>query len=77
MRVGTWKKDMTIIQSAIQALDVPAPLFQAGLPIYAAAMSLGMEEDDTAAVFEVLEKMSGSKPLGQSPGKPGLKKGRR
>lgn len=77
MRVGTWKKDMTIIQSAIQALDVPAPLFQAGLPIYAAAMSLGMEEDDTAAVFEVLQTMSGTKPLEKSRSKPRLKKGQR
>jgi putative dehydrogenase len=69
MRVGIWKKDMTIIQSAIQALDVPAPLFQAGLPIYAAAMSLGMEADDTAAVYEVLEKMSKPGKTNQSPKK--------
>ena len=69
MRVGIWKKDMTIIQSAIQALDVPAPLFQAGLPIYAAAMSLGMEADDTAAVYEVLEKMSKPGETNQSPKK--------
>lgn len=59
MRVGIWKKDMTIIQSALQALNVPAPLFQASLSIYAAAMASGMEADDTAAVYEVLEKMTG------------------
>jgi 3-hydroxyisobutyrate dehydrogenase-like beta-hydroxyacid dehydrogenase len=59
MKVGIWKKDMTIIQSAVQALDVPTPLFSASLPIYAAAMALGMEADDTAAVYEVLERMTG------------------
>jgi len=60
MKVGIWKKDMTIIQSAVQALDVPTPLFSASLPIYAAAMALGMEADDTAAVYEVLERMTGA-----------------
>nr|UOZ96315.1 2-hydroxy-3-oxopropionate reductase [Cupriavidus sp.] len=59
MKVGIWKKDMTIIQSVLQALNVPSPLFQASLPIYAAAMSQGLEADDTAAVFEVLEKLAG------------------
>jgi putative dehydrogenase len=59
MKVGIWKKDMTIIQSVLQSLDVPAPLFQASLPIYAAAMSLGMQADDTAAVYEVLERLTG------------------
>jgi putative dehydrogenase len=59
MKVGIWKKDMTIIQSVLQALNVPAPLFQASLPIYAAAMSQGLEAEDTAAVFEVLEKLAG------------------
>jgi 3-hydroxyisobutyrate dehydrogenase-like beta-hydroxyacid dehydrogenase len=59
MRVGIWKKDMTIIQSVVQALNVPAPLFQASLPVYAAAMAQGLEDDDTAAVFEVLEGLTG------------------
>jgi hypothetical protein len=59
MRVGIWKKDMTIIQSVVQALNVPAPLFQASLPVYAAAMAQGLEEDDTAAVYEVLEGLTG------------------
>jgi hypothetical protein len=59
MKVGIWKKDMTIIQTVLQSLDIPAPLFQASLPIYAAAMSQGLEADDTAAVFEVLERLAG------------------
>lgn len=67
MKVGIWKKDMTIIQSVLQALNLPAPLFQASLPIYAAAMSQGLEADDTAAVFEVLEKLAGR----GAPGKAG------
>jgi 3-hydroxyisobutyrate dehydrogenase-like beta-hydroxyacid dehydrogenase len=35
-----------------------APLFAATVPIYNAAMALGHAEHDTAAVFDVLSKMS-------------------
>jgi 3-hydroxyisobutyrate dehydrogenase-like beta-hydroxyacid dehydrogenase len=38
--------------------QVPAPLFAASVPVYNAAMALGHAEHDTAAVFDVLSKMS-------------------
>jgi L-threonate 2-dehydrogenase len=59
MKVGTWQKDMRLIQEALQRTDTPAPLFSASLPIYNAAMALGHGEDDTAAVYSVLEHMIG------------------
>jgi 3-hydroxyisobutyrate dehydrogenase-like beta-hydroxyacid dehydrogenase len=59
MKVGIWQKDMRLIQEALQRTDTPAPLFSASLPIYNAAMALGHAEDDTAAVYSVLEHMIG------------------
>ena len=59
MKVGIWQKDMRLIHEALQRTDTPAPLFSASLPIYNAAMALGHAEDDTAAVFSVLEHMVG------------------
>jgi 3-hydroxyisobutyrate dehydrogenase-like beta-hydroxyacid dehydrogenase len=58
MRVGIWQKDMQLIAAALAAAQVPAPLFAATVPIYNAAMALGHAEHDTAAVFDVLSKMS-------------------
>lgn len=60
MKVGIWQKDMRLIQEALQRTDTPAPLFSATLPIYNAAMALGHAEDDTAAVYSVLEHMIGA-----------------
>jgi L-threonate 2-dehydrogenase len=60
MKVGIWQKDMRLIQEALQRTDTPAPLFSATLPIYNAAMALGHADDDTAAVYSVLEHMIGA-----------------
>src|SRR5262249_6176241 len=59
MKVGIWQKDMRLIQEALQRTETPAPLFSASLPVYNAAMALGHGEDDTAAVYAVLEHMIG------------------
>jgi L-threonate 2-dehydrogenase len=61
MRMSTWQKDMDVIGSFAQAIGAPTPLFSATLPIYAAAMSMGHGNDDTAAVCAVLESMAGVK----------------
>lgn len=58
MKVGIWQKDMQLIAAALAAAQVPAPLFAATVPVYNAAMALGHAEHDTAAVFDVLLKMS-------------------
>jgi L-threonate 2-dehydrogenase len=59
MKVSTWQKDMRLINDALQYADTPAPLFSATLPIYNAAMALGHGMDDTAAVYAVLERLTG------------------
>ncbi|MDB5900585.1 MAG: hypothetical protein JWP41_4187 [Ramlibacter sp.] len=65
MKVGVWQKDMRLIQEALQRTDTPAPLFAASMPIYNAAMALGHAEDDTAAVYSVLEHMVGGRRKGK------------
>ena len=61
MKVSIWQKDMNVIGHFAQALGAPTPLFSATLPIYAAAMSTGYAEQDTAATCAVLEAMAGIK----------------
>ena len=58
MKVGIWQKDMKLIAAALAEAQVPAPLFAATVPVYNAAMALGHAEHDTAAVFDVLSRMS-------------------
>jgi len=58
MKVEVWQKDMKLIAAALRETGVPAPLFAATVPVYDAAMSMGHAKHDTAAVFDVLERMS-------------------
>ena len=58
MKVSVWQKDMKLIAQALVDMQVPAPLFSATIPIYNAAMGMGHEHNDTAAVFDVLSSMS-------------------
>jgi 3-hydroxyisobutyrate dehydrogenase-like beta-hydroxyacid dehydrogenase len=59
MKVSIWQKDMDVIESFAQALGAPTPLFSATLPIYAAALSSGYAEQDTAWTCAVLEAKAG------------------
>ncbi len=58
MKVEVWQKDMQLIAAALRQAGVPAPLFAATVPIYDAAMGMGHAQHDTAAVFDVLDRMS-------------------
>jgi 3-hydroxyisobutyrate dehydrogenase-like beta-hydroxyacid dehydrogenase len=58
MKNFVWQKDMKLIGEALQAAGCPAPLFSASIPIYIAAVASGHGEHDTAAVYEVLERMA-------------------
>ena len=60
MTLGVWQKDMTIIAEFARAVGCPTPLFAATVPIYAAAIAMGRESEDTAAVCAVLKKGSGA-----------------
>lgn len=58
MKVSVWQKDMKLIAQALTEANIPAPLFAATVPLYNAAMGMGHAENDTAAVFDVLSRMS-------------------
>jgi 3-hydroxyisobutyrate dehydrogenase/glyoxylate/succinic semialdehyde reductase len=56
MKVSTWKKDMAIIAEFADDVGCATPLFTLTQPVYTQAMAMGLGDQDTAAVFEVLKK---------------------
>jgi len=61
MKIDVWQKDLDIIGAFAASLDCPAPLFDAAVEPYRAAMDQGLAKKDTAAVCVVLEKAAGLK----------------
>jgi 3-hydroxyisobutyrate dehydrogenase-like beta-hydroxyacid dehydrogenase len=58
MKIGLWQKDMDVIGDFAKKLKVKTPLFTATEAIYRKARKSGLDEQDTAAVCTVLEKMA-------------------
>jgi L-threonate 2-dehydrogenase len=56
MKVSTWKKDMAIIAEFAENVGCATPMFTLTQPVYTQAMAMGLGDQDTAAVFEVLKK---------------------
>jgi putative dehydrogenase len=56
MKVSTWKKDMAIIAEFADDVGCATPLFAQTQPVYAEALAMGLGDQDTASVFEVLKK---------------------
>ncbi|MFH1343538.1 MAG: NAD(P)-dependent oxidoreductase [Pseudomonadota bacterium] len=56
MKVSMWQKDMAIIAEFAAAVGCATPLFTLTQPVYAQAMAMGLGEQDTASVFEVLKE---------------------
>jgi L-threonate 2-dehydrogenase len=56
MKVSIWQKDMAVIAEFADEVGCATPLFALTQPIYAKAMAMGLGDQDTAAVFEVLHK---------------------
>src|ERR1700754_397438 len=55
-KVSTRKKDMAIIAEFAEDVGCTTPLFTLTQPVYTEAMAMGLGDQDTAAVFEVLKK---------------------
>ena len=62
MKVSTWKKDMAIIAEFADDVGCVTPLFTLTQPVYTQAMAMGLGDQDTASVFEVLKKTIVSPP---------------
>jgi L-threonate 2-dehydrogenase len=56
MKVSIWKKDMAVIAEFADEVGCVTPLFTLTQPVYTQAMAMGLGEQDTASVFEVLKK---------------------
>jgi 3-hydroxyisobutyrate dehydrogenase/glyoxylate/succinic semialdehyde reductase len=56
MKVSTWKKDMAIIAEFADDVGCSTPLFTLTQPVYSEAMAMGLGDQDTASVFEVLKR---------------------
>lgn len=59
MKVEVYQKDIDIIGDYAARLNIPTPLFDASKQFYAAAMSQGYAQQDTASICAVLEQMAG------------------
>jgi 3-hydroxyisobutyrate dehydrogenase/glyoxylate/succinic semialdehyde reductase len=56
MQVSIWRKDMAVIAEFADEVGCVTPLFTLTQPVYAEAMAMGLGDQDTASVFEVLKK---------------------
>ena len=56
MKISMWKKDMAIIAEFAADVGCETPLFTRTQPVYSEAMTMGLGDQDTASVFEVLKK---------------------
>jgi putative dehydrogenase len=61
MKISVWQKDMDVIGGFARNIGVPTPMFDASSTIYTKARRSGYDDQDTAAVCAVLEKMAGVK----------------
>ena len=64
MKVSTWKKDMAIIAEFAGDVGCETPLFTLRQPVYSQAITMGLGDQDTASVFEVLKKTLLTAPKG-------------
>jgi L-threonate 2-dehydrogenase len=62
MRVSTWKKDMAIIAEFADDVGCATPLFTLTQGVYTQALAMGLGDQDTASVFEVLKTTLVSEP---------------
>lgn len=56
MKVSMWQKDMAIIAEFAAEIGCATPMFTLTQPVYAQAMAMGLGDQDTASVFEVLKE---------------------
>jgi putative dehydrogenase len=61
MKISIWQKDMDVIGGFARKIRVPTPMFDASSAVYTKARKSGYDDQDTAAVCAVLEKMAGVK----------------
>ncbi|MFN7086856.1 MAG: NAD(P)-dependent oxidoreductase [Burkholderiales bacterium] len=76
MKVEVYQKDIDIIGDYAAQVHCPTPLFDASRQFYAAALSQGHAQHDTAAICSVLEQMAGNPRRSRTPTRRKAKKTR-
>lgn len=56
MKLDVWQKDMALIKEFAEQLGASTPLFEVTQPLYEAANTAGLGDQDTAAVHEILNR---------------------
>src|SRR5947207_7863729 len=69
MKISIWRKDMAVIADFAEEVGCTTPLFALTQPIYEEAMTMGLGDQDTASVFEVLKKTIITNPKSSKPGR--------
>lgn len=57
MKLDVWQKDLALIGAFAREHRAATPLFDATLPLYAAAVRAGLGPQDTAAVYRILKEI--------------------
>jgi 3-hydroxyisobutyrate dehydrogenase-like beta-hydroxyacid dehydrogenase len=60
MKMDVYSKDLQLIMDQARDMKCPVPLMAASLPFYFAALAQGRDKQDTAALFAVLQQMTGA-----------------
>lgn len=65
MKMDVYSKDLQLIMDQAKDTHCPVPLMSASLPYYFAALAQGRDKQDTAALFAVLQQMTGTRTDGK------------
>lgn len=55
MKLDVWQKDMALIHAFAKQLEAATPLFEVTRPLYEAANTAGLGDQDTAAIIEMFK----------------------
>ena len=58
MRLDLWQKDMSLISKLVSESGTVAPLFDTTVPLYEAAITSQLGQQDTAAIYTVLAQLA-------------------
>jgi 3-hydroxyisobutyrate dehydrogenase-like beta-hydroxyacid dehydrogenase len=60
MKMSVWEKDLDLIKELVDSYGTDAPLFNLTKELYQKAHDLDLDDEDTASIYEILNKNSSS-----------------
>jgi 3-hydroxyisobutyrate dehydrogenase-like beta-hydroxyacid dehydrogenase len=58
MKMSVWEKDLDLIKELVDSHGTDAPLFNLTNELYKKARDLGLDDEDTASIYEILNANS-------------------